>query len=182
MSEPPRRRPSQQPRPEGSRQPRRPNEYEYDYEDEEYEEQPVRRRSGAPPPPPRRSGGPYYQQRPRYSGAPPQRDWFPYIMGGLLGAMVVGLGLVVLLLLNQNNGTTVIPGGPTESATPPRVAMDEFKKLYDNPSTRPMVIDVRAVEAYNEGHIEGALSMPEIEIDALVDKIPRNSLVIAYCQ
>jgi rhodanese-related sulfurtransferase len=45
-----------------------------------------------------------------------------------------------------------------------------------------MIIDVRAVEAFNEGHIVGAVSMPEANIDSLVAQIPKDSLVVAYCQ
>jgi hypothetical protein len=108
---------------------------------------------------------------------------FPVIMGGLVGAMVIGIGLIIILLLNNNS--TVSPGpvsGPVASATPPRLPIDEFKKLYDNQATRPMIIDVRAVEAFNEGHIVGAVSMPEANIDSLVAQIPKNSLVVAYCQ
>ncbi len=174
MSQPPKRRPPQRPEQRRSNPPGRS--YDYDYEEEEY---PQQRRRPAPGQAPQR-GARYYQQRPQY--APPKRDMFPILMGGLIGAMVVGIGLIVILLLNNNNTITPVTNGPVASATPPRLSMDDFKKLYDNPSTRPMVIDVRAAEAYNEGHIAGALSMPEANIDSLIGQIPKNSLVVAYCQ
>ena len=173
MSQPPKRRPPQQPAPSQKKPP--PQSYDY-YEDEA---PPVRRRPN-PGTGPQRSGA-YYQQRPRY--AEQRRDMFPVIMGGLVGAMVIGIGLIIILLLNNNS--TVSPGpvsGPVASATPPRLPIDEFKKLYDNQATRPMIIDVRAVEAFNEGHIVGAVSMPEANIDSLVAQIPKDSLVVAYCQ
>jgi 3-mercaptopyruvate sulfurtransferase SseA len=110
-------------------------------------------------------------------------------MGGLIGAMVIGLGLVIFLIINNNNNNPTVPpannsGGntPNVSATPPRMALDEFKALYDNPATRPIIVDVRAGQAYNEGHIAGAINVPEAEVDILLDKIPRDKLVIAYCQ
>ncbi len=151
---------------------------------------PPSRRSAGPPPP----GGRYYQQRPR--AVYPQRDPFPYILGGLIGAMLVGLMLVIFLLINNNNGTTAVQNrattgnttttdqttGETTDDTPPRMSMDDFKALYDDPAKRPMIIDVRPSDAYNEGHIAGAVSMPEDDIDILLDKIPKDSLVIAYCQ
>src|SRR6266446_2554086 len=51
---------------------------------------------GPPPPPPRN----YRNVRPR--NVPQQRDPFPYIMGGIIGALVVGLMLVIFLLVNNN--------------------------------------------------------------------------------
>ena len=187
MSQPPKRRPPAR-QGQGQQKPqsqRRSNDYYQDY----------------PPPPPRgryndapRRGGPYYQQRPR--AVYPQRDPFPYIMGGLIGAMVVGLMLVVFLIISNNNnkGTPTVqnpgtvPGATVpanEQATgdpPPRMDIDEFKKLYDDPARRPMIIDVRPTQAFEEGHIAGAVSIPETEVDVVLAKIPRDKLVVAYCQ
>jgi rhodanese-related sulfurtransferase len=60
----------------------------------------------------------------------------------------------------------------------------DFKALYDDPAKRPLIIDVRASQAFSEGHILGAVSMPESDIDVLVSsgKIPKDQLVVAYCQ
>lgn len=187
MSQPPKRR---QP-PQSAQRSRSQRQDDAYYDEEEYydypeERQAPSRRRPAPGYGPQR-GGRYYQQRPYY--VEPKRDMFPVIMGGLLGAMIVGIGLIIILLLNNNNTTTPTPttttgnnNGPVASATPPRMPIDEFKKLYDNTATRPMIIDVRAAEAFNEGHIAGALSMPEANIDSLVSQIPKGSLVVAYCQ
>jgi hypothetical protein len=139
--------------------------------------------------PSQRNGG-YYRERPRY--VQPQRDPFPYLMGGIIGALVVGLALVIFLLINNNRPTiitsnpTAVPSGTqgTSGDTPPRMPLDELKGLYDDPAKRPLIIDVRATQAYSEGHILGAVSMPEQDIDVLVStgKIPKDKLVIAYCQ
>lgn len=156
-------------------------------------------RAGAPPP--SRSGGDrgrsggyppsrdYRNVRPR--SVQPQRDPFPYIMGGIIGALVVGLGLVIMLLLtNKTNNpgvpvasATVDPNAPTAVAqpTPPRMPIEEFKALYDSPN-RPLIIDVRAAQSFDEGHIAGAISFPEADADTRVSEIPKDKLVIAYCQ
>jgi hypothetical protein len=145
---------------------------------------------GAPPPPPRN----YRNVRPR--DVPPPRDPFPYIMGAIIGALVVGLMLVVFLLINSNkttspplvtsSGTPVAGAGdqatPVAEATPPRMPMDQFKALYDNPAKRPLIIDVRAKESYDAGHISGAISFPEADVDTRINEIPKDKLVIAYCQ
>lgn len=139
------------------------------------------------PPPPRRTTG----ERPR--NVQPQRDPFPYIMGGIIGAMIVGLGLVIWLLMQQNNnnpGTVaaaVTPGVNTGATimseqTAPRMPIDEFKALYDDPAKRPVILDVRAKQTYDEGHIVGAISFPEADVDARIAELPKDKLIIAYCQ
>jgi hypothetical protein len=72
---------------------------------------------------------------------------------------------------------TVVESGP-----PPRITLPDFKALYDNPATRPFIIDVRWYGSYEEGHIKGAISFPEDEVDARVGELPRDKLIVAYCQ
>jgi hypothetical protein len=139
------------------------------------------------PPPPRN----YRNVRPR--NVQPQRDPFPYILGGVIGALVVGLMLVVFLLLNNRNGA--VPGNPPQvdntvaagaataaGDTPPRMPMDQFKTLYDDPAKRPIILDVRAKETFDAGHITGAESFPEADVDTRVSELPKDKLIVAYCQ
>lgn len=183
---------------------------------------PPERPSGAGGRPPERpgvrpggQGAP--QQRPRVtrSAAPPpppqqRNDPFPYVMGGIIGALVVGLALVVYLLLNNqgnggsnntaNNSNNVSNNVPVAQATsvteaevvdpnaaptsepPPRMPMEEFKALYDDPARRPLIVDVRAAEAFQQGHIQGAVNIPEAELASRVAEFPKDKLVVAYCQ
>lgn len=132
-------------------------------------------------------------------------------MGGIIGALVVGLVLVVFLLVNsnQNPGVTNTPNNnannnpgnfpnaqpttdlgatdPNLGAEPtvapaPRMGLDEFKALYDNPATRPVVVDVRSAEAFQQGHIQGAVNIPEAEVGARLAEFPKDKLIVAYCQ
>jgi len=110
-------------------------------------------------------------------------------MGGIIGALIIGLMLVIFLLLSNNKGTTpqlAQPSGTTQPAAagsdPPRMPLDEFKRLYDDPAKRPMIIDVRAAASFDEGHIAGAISFPEADADTRVSEIPKDKLVVAYCQ
>ena len=125
---------------------------------------------------------------------PQKRDPFPYIMGGVIGALVVGLMLVIYLLTSRGNSvspnppvdatqavitsSTIAPDPATEA---PRISMEEFKALYDDPAKRPMIIDVRPVGGYDAGHIRGAISFPETEVDARIAELPKDKLVVAYC-
>jgi hypothetical protein len=69
----------------------------------------------------------------------------------------------------------------TSFGEPPRITIDEFKALYDDFSQPLTIIDVRFREDYDAGHISGAISIPEAEVDQLVDRIPRDEVVVAYC-
>lgn len=125
-------------------------------------------------------------------------------MGAIIGVMVIGLAIVVFLLGAGNNGstsnqqangansanggavlpTTAAPGstGQTAGTDPPRMPLADFKALYDDPAKRPMIIDVRPIDAYNQGHIKGAISFPEDSVDARINELPKDKLVVAYCQ
>jgi 3-mercaptopyruvate sulfurtransferase SseA len=130
-------------------------------------------------------------------------------MGGIIGALVVGLVLVVFLLVNNqgqaptagtnaNNQNQNAPNAqPTADLTQPEVAnpnpeptveparrmeLADFKALYDDPANRPMIVDVRAEEAFRQGHIQGAVNIPEADLDTRVAEFPRDKLIVAYCQ
>ncbi len=123
-------------------------------------------------------------------------------MGGIIGALVVGLMVVIFLLTTNNGGVgsnnnsaggaanTAIPavdvgqiGTPLPTEEPaPRMPMEQFKALYDDPAKRPFIVDVRPRAAYDEGHIVGAVSIPEAEVDARIAEFPKDRLVVAYCQ
>jgi len=86
----------------------------------------------------------------------------------------------------QNDNATLpadanATAGPTEEPAP-RMPLEEFKKLYDDPAKRPLIIDVRAKEAFDAGHIEGAISFPESDVDTRIGELPKDKLVVAYCQ
>lgn len=47
-----------------------------------------------------------------------------------------------------------------------------------------ILIDVRSKQEYDEGHIQGAINIPEHEIQRIIEKaIPKkNQLIVLYCQ
>ena len=129
------------------------------------------------------------------------------ILGGIIGALVIGL-MVVVYLLSTNSGNNnpgvagTVPttaagtdtgantGTDTQSNTtdasaagdPPRMSLEEFKALYDDPAKRPIILDVRAKESFDEGHIAGSISFPEADVDARAGELPKDKLIVAYCQ
>jgi hypothetical protein len=124
----------------------------------------------------------------------------------VVGGIVVGILalLVIVYLITSNNGSNANnttgnnAGAPTVPAAnsgataptvpaangtdPPRISLEAFKALYDDPAKRPLIIDVRSADIYAAGHIKGAESFPEADVDARYKELPKDKLVVAYCQ
>lgn len=76
----------------------------------------------------------------------------------------------------------------TESATEAvdgyvQITQEEAKSLMDSEKDY-IILDVRTVEEFSEGHIEGAILIPDYEIgekaeETLTDK---NQLILVYCR
>ena len=59
-----------------------------------------------------------------------------------------------------------------------------IEELKDKVSQGAILIDVRSNQEYREGHIQGAVNIPEFENKNRVEReIPKkNQLVVLYCQ
>ena len=44
-----------------------------------------------------------------------------------------------------------------------------------------VIVDVRSRDAYDAGHIKGSVMLPEGEMDKLLDKLPKDKLIVTYC-
>jgi hypothetical protein len=118
-----------------------------------------------------------------------------------LASLVLMLGLAAGLALDLGRGTAAalssMPTAPcsdptgmrsvglnllTVSEEPPRISLAAFKALYDDPATRPLILDVRDPDTYAAGHVPGAISFPEADVDARVGELPKDKLIVAYCQ
>jgi hypothetical protein len=126
------------------------------------------------------------------------------IVGGVVAALLVVLIIVVLITNNNSPGPAAVPTAaagnpaptaqviqvtipagataPAAGAAPPRMSLQTFKALYDDPAKRPLIIDVRDVNTYAAGHIVGAISFPEADVDSRFKELPKDKLIIAYCQ
>ncbi|MDQ6693776.1 MAG: rhodanese-like domain-containing protein [Chloroflexota bacterium] len=182
---------------------------DYQEEEEEYgayeEQHPQPRRRGAGSDRPVQSSRGYSSggrgggsARPRSVQPPPDR--FPYVIGALIGLAVAGLLGVAYLLGTGSKGGNTSPsaaqlpqagtnGSGSQAAQPaastgkpPRIALADFKKMYDDPAKRPLIIDVRGKDVYDQGHIKGAISLPQADIDSRVAELPKDKFIVAYCQ
>lgn len=68
-------------------------------------------------------------------------------------------------------------GDPLAAAT--RMSAADAKKAVD--AGKAVILDVRAAQAYQAGHIAGSINIPLNELAARHKELPRDKQVIAYC-
>lgn len=74
----------------------------------------------------------------------------------------------------------ITPASPDdELSTARRIERDEAMKLAKE--KKAIFIDVRSKEAYDEGHIPGALSIPLSELIGKLKELPPHEFLIPYC-
>ena len=60
------------------------------------------------------------------------------------------------------------------------ITVDEAYQIFTGDKDY-LFIDVRSEDEYNSGHIEGAIHIPVSEIESRLNEIPKDKLVIVYC-
>lgn len=105
-------------------------------------------------------------------------------------------GLIILLILsltlfsscsgNENTSTTT--NDTTENVSKDflgyeQISGEEAKHLMDI-EKEFVIIDARTIEEFNEGHIEGAILIPEYEIsERAEEELPdKDQLILVYCR
>lgn len=70
---------------------------------------------------------------------------------------------------------------PLTEAGVPRVTVEDAKTAFDNGEA--IIVDVRSAEAYAEGHIAGAISIPLGEFETNIEnvKLDKEKWIITYC-
>ena len=88
------------------------------------------------------------------------------------------LPFILSLMLLSSCGT---PGGSTNSYR--QISMDEAVKMMKDEKNY-IILDVRRPDEYAEGHIPGAINVPNEEIGtAEIAELPRKSqLILVYCR
>ena len=86
--------------------------------------------------------------------------------------------LAVLALVGCSTGYTGEDGDHLKQYLEP----EAMKELLESDNTDVLVIDVRPENAYNKGHLPGALSVPSSEFsDWYVDAQPDQDMIV-YCE
>jgi len=100
-------------------------------------------------------------------------------------AFVAGAANAQMKLPGQQPATGTQPSPIVISANEPplesakRIPRDEAMKMVKQ--QKAVWLDVRSRESYNEGHIAGAINIPEPELKARMKELPMKKFLITYC-
>ena len=108
---------------------------------------------------------------------------------GLIFLLIISLTLFSSCSGNANTEETQITTIETtetsinNSLTYEQISGEEAKRLMDT-ETDFIIVDARTEEEFNEGHIEGAILIPEYEISERAEKeLPnKEQLILVYCR
>ena len=100
----------------------------------------------------------------------------------ILTLIIIILGIFVL------SGCTTDTGDSTQDSTmdnsnPTKINAEQAKEMIDSP-TELIILDVRTKEEYEEGHIEGAILIPDTEIATKAEELltDKNATLLVYCR
>lgn len=69
------------------------------------------------------------------------------------------------------------PAGPLAEA--PRISAADAKKALD--AGQAVLVDVRGLDAWQNEHAKGAVSIPVNEVHARMGELPKDKQIITYC-
>ncbi len=105
----------------------------------------------------------------------------PSIWVILIGGLMLLVAVVVLLIQSQQPAplasSTQDPNIPYPEVE--RISVQDAKAAYD--AGTAVFVDVRGDDSYNMGHIPGAISIAEEEMEARFTELDPNDWIITYC-
>lgn len=105
----------------------------------------------------------------------------PSIWVILIGGLMLLVAVVVLLIQSQQpsplTASTQNPNIPYPEVE--RISVQDAKAAYD--AGTAVFVDVRGDDSYNMGHIPGAISIAEEEMEARFTELDPNDWIITYC-
>ena len=93
------------------------------------------------------------------------------------------LVLLPLMLVKFASCTQAEKGNTRETTDYLNISAQEAKKIMDS-ETGYVILDVRTEEEFAEGHIPGAILIPDYEIESKAEQIltDKNQLILVYCR
>ena len=61
----------------------------------------------------------------------------------------------------------------------PRIGTEETRAKLEQGEA--LLVDVRSANSFQQSHAAGAVSIPEDEMEARLDELPRDKEIILYC-
>jgi 3-mercaptopyruvate sulfurtransferase SseA len=109
----------------------------------------------------------------------------PIVVGVVVVAIVIG---ALAFAESGRSNSAAQPGQNTAQALNtqsipypdvPRVTLQEAQDKVS--SGQAVLVDVRSKSSYDKSHVAGAISVPEAEMAARKDELPRDKELILYC-
>ena len=94
-------------------------------------------------------------------------------------------GLIIMLVISLSLFSLSACGGESQTPTPQyeQITAEKAKELMDTEKDY-IILDARTQEEFDEGHINGAILIPEYEIAKRAEKeLPnKDQLILVYCR
>ncbi|MBQ3523323.1 MAG: rhodanese-like domain-containing protein [Clostridia bacterium] len=93
-------------------------------------------------------------------------------------------GLLIMLIISLTL-FSLTACGDNETPTPQyeQITAEQAKELMDT-KTDYIILDARTQEEFDEGHIDGAILIPEYEVSTRAEKelLDKDGLILVYCR
>lgn len=89
----------------------------------------------------------------------------------------LGRSIALLMLIVGTACST----SPTAATAPEIVSQTELLDAIDS-NDPPLILDVRASEDYQEGHIPGAVNIDSDQLPDQLSELPRDRPIVVYCE
>jgi hypothetical protein len=95
--------------------------------------------------------------------------------------VLLAASLACNTLLPTQAPASAPPSFPTEDPLPhiQRVSLEDAKAAFDNDEA--LFLDVRGLASYEQSHIQGALSIPLMDLELRMDELDPKQWIITYC-
>ena len=109
----------------------------------------------------------------------------PIVVALVVVAMIVGVilsiegGTTTSASSSQNNTSLPLNTAALPYPNVPRVGVEESQTKQEQ--DRAILVDVRSKESFEKSHAAGAISIPEEEMGARMNELPRDKEIILYC-
>ena len=91
---------------------------------------------------------------------------------------------ILLILLFAGIGCISEYSQETESAQTAigftDISVEQAKQMIDN--NEVFLLDVRTQEEFDEGYIEGAILIPDYELESRLSEVPEDAKILVYCR
>lgn len=99
----------------------------------------------------------------------------------LVMAACLCLSILTICMKSEDTPEVVVP--TNEPGTYAQITVAEAKRLMDS-GVSCIILDVRTQEEFDEGHIKGAILLPDYEIGTRAENVltDKSQLILVYCR